>query len=129
MAGMATADVARVAGRYGLLVSAGAPVTVSAIPEGAVRVVVSRTQASVPGCPNWSEEAAPNYNNRMISNFGCSVNSNLAAMIANPQDLVYGREGDGVTDPRTATRAVDVYRSKAPTGNGALQSVSTKGGN
>ncbi|HVF83477.1 MAG TPA: CpaD family pilus assembly protein [Sphingomicrobium sp.] len=127
MADMARADIARVAGRYGLLVSAAAPVTVGAIPDGAVRVVVSRTRASVPGCPNWSEEGAPNYNNRMISNYGCSVNSNIAAMIANPQDLVYGREGTGINDPTTSNRAVDVYRSTAPTGKGPLKAVSTGG--
>ena len=129
LADVARSDVARVAGRYGLLVSSGAPVTVGAIPDGAVRVVVSRTRASVPGCPNWSEESAPNYNNRMHSNYGCAVNSNLAAMVANPEDLINGREGDGVNDPTTASRAVDVYRTKPPTGKGGLQSVSTTGGN
>ena len=129
MADMAAGDVARIAGRYGLLVSGGAPVTVGAIPDGAVRVVVSRTRASVPGCPNWSSEpGAPNYNNEMISSFGCGVNSNLAAMVANPQDLVHGQEGSGVTDPVTSTRAVNVYRSTAPTGKGGLQAVSTAGG-
>lgn len=127
MADVARADVARIAGRYGLLTSAGAPVTAGAIPDGAVRVVVSRTRASVPNCPNWSEETAPNYNNRMFSNYGCAVNSNLAAMIANPEDLVYGREGSGVTDPVTATRGVDVYRSAPPTGKGGLQSTSAGG--
>lgn len=128
MADVARADVARAAGRYGLLVGDGAPVTVGAIPDGAVRVVVSRTRASVPGCPDWSSQTdMPNYNNKMISTFGCSVNSNLAAMIGNPQDLVYGQDGSGVNDPVTAARAVNVYRSKAPTGNGSLPAVSTGG--
>jgi pilus assembly protein CpaD len=129
MAGMASADVARVAGRYGIMVSGGAPVTVGAIPDGAVRVVVSRTRASVPGCPNWSEASAPNYNNRMISNFGCAVNANLAAMVANPQDLVYGRDSSGVVDPTTATRAIDLYRTAPPTGKSGLEKVTTTGGN
>ena len=46
------------------------------------------------GCPNWSRQAQPNYNNRTMSNFGCGVNSNLAAMVANPEDLIHGREGN-----------------------------------
>ena len=120
-------DIAQVAGRYGMLVSAGAPVTAGQVADGSVRVVVSRTRAEVPNCPNWSEPSSPNYQNRMLSNFGCGVNSNLAAMVANPEDLVHGREG-GVTDPKTAVRAIDIYRTKPPSGQGGLQSVSTKSG-
>ncbi|MCW3797153.1 CpaD family pilus assembly protein [Sphingomonas sp. BN140010] len=128
MAGSIRPEVAEVAGRYGMLVSNGAPVTAGALSDGAVRVVVTRSRAQVPGCPNWSEPALPNYQNRMLSNFGCGVNSNMAAMVANPEDLVHGRDPDGVTDPATATRAIDAYRTQAPTGKGGLQSVSTKSG-
>jgi pilus assembly protein CpaD len=123
------ADVARVAGRYGMLVSDGAPVTSGPIAPGAVRVVVSRTRASVPGCPNWSKPSSPNYNNELSSNLGCSVNGNLAAMVANPGDLVSGRDTNAGSDPVTGTRAIESYRSKAPTGAGGLQAVSSKGGN
>lgn len=126
-AASARADVAQVAGRYGLLVSQGAPVTAGAIPPGAVRVVVSRTRASVPGCPNWSKPSQPNYNNELMSNFGCAVNSNLAAMVANPGDLISGRD-TGTSDPVTGTRAIESYRSKAPTGAGGLQDINTKSG-
>lgn len=128
MAGSVRQDVAEVAGRYGMLISNGAPVTAGAIPEGAVRVVVTRARAEVPGCPNWSEAALPNYQNRMLSDFGCGVNGNLAAMAANPEDLIRGRDPSGVTDPTTATRAVDSYRTQAPTGRNGLQSTDTKSG-
>ncbi len=121
-------EVAQVAGRYGMTVTPGAPVTVGRLPEGTVRVVVSRNRASVPGCPNWSEPGSPNYQNRMMSNFGCSVNGNLAVMVANPTDLVHGQEGTGVVDPATSAKAINVYRSKSPTGSGGLQSVNTKSG-
>lgn len=124
----ARSDVARVAGQYGMQVSAGAPVTVGQLAPGVVRVVVSRTRASVPGCPNWSEASSPNYQNRMMSNYGCAVNGNLAAMVANPVDLVQGQENGGVADPLTSAKAINVYRNKAPTGNGGLQSVNTKSG-
>ena len=125
----ARADVVRVAGFYGLMVSPSAPVTVGAVPPGAVRVIVSRTRASVPGCPNWSLPAQPNYNNRSMSNFGCAVNGNLAAMVANPEDLIHGREGSGVGDTLTSNKAVDAYRKAAPTGNKGLLDINTKKGN
>jgi pilus assembly protein CpaD len=120
-------EVARVAGRYGMMLSNGTPVTAGAVAPGSVRVVVSRTRASVPNCPNWEQRAQPNLDNMTMSNFGCSVNSNYAAMVANPEDLVHGRDGGSVGDPRTSTRAIGVYRSTAPTGTKGLQSINTKG--
>jgi pilus assembly protein CpaD len=122
----ARAGVVRVAGMYGLMVSPSAPVTVGAVPPGMVRVIVSRTRATVPGCPNWSVPAQPNFNNRSMSNFGCGVNSNLAAMVANPEDLIHGREGSGVGDTQTSTKAVDFYRKSEPTGTKGLKDVNTK---
>jgi pilus assembly protein CpaD len=122
-------EVAQVAGNYGMLVQPGAPVTGGPVPSGSVRVIVTRARAEVPGCPNWSLVAQPNYNNRMMSNFGCGVNSDLALQIANPEDLVHGREGKSVGDPLTGTKAVDSYRSAVPTGQKGLQQVSVKGGN
>lgn len=120
-------DVAVVAGRYGMLVSNGAPVTANPVAPGSVRVVVSRTRASVPGCPNWREPAQPNMGNHTMSNFGCAVNGNLAAMIANPQDLVHGREGGSVVDAASAAKAVDSYRKAEPSGTKGLKDVTTKG--
>jgi pilus assembly protein CpaD len=119
-------DVARVAGNYGMMLEPGAPVTAGAVPNGMVRVIVSRSRAEVPNCPNWSVPSQPNYNNRTMSNFGCGVNSNLAAMVANPEDLVHGREGAVTVDPNTGTKAVVLYRSTAPTGSKGLQDISTK---
>ena len=89
---------------------------------GTVRVVVSRNGASVPGCPNWSSAPSqPNFNNQSMSNFGCGVNSALAAQVANPEDLIHGREGLGVADAATATRPVNLYRTTPPTGTKGLQ--------
>lgn len=127
------ADVARnqiadVAGRYGLMVLPGTPVTAGALAPDMVRVVVSRTEAHVPNCPNWSVPAQPNYSNSSMSNFGCGVNSNIAAMVANPEDLVHGHEGTGVSDARTATKPVGTYRNATPTGANGLMSISTKKG-
>jgi pilus assembly protein CpaD len=125
----ARAQVAAIAARYGMLVSAGAPVTVGMVQSGAVRVVVSRRRAVVQGCPNWSISSQPDWDNKAMSNFGCAVNSNVAAMVANPEDLVHGREGLGVSDTRTASKAVEFYRAQPPSGTKGLQDVSPKGGN
>jgi pilus assembly protein CpaD len=124
----AHAQVASIAGRFGMLVTAGAPATAGMVQPGSVRVVVARRRAEVPGCPNWSRPASPDFANRSMSNYGCSVNSNIAAMIANPEDLLHGREGAPVTDTWTASRAIEMYRSKPPTGSGGLQDVTPKGG-
>jgi pilus assembly protein CpaD len=124
----ARGQVAAIVGRYGMMVTPGAPITASLVPTGSVRVVVARRRATVPGCPKWTYRSQPDWDNKTMSNYGCAVNSNLAAMVANPEDLLHGREGAAVLDSRTATRAVEMYRSKPPTGAGELKDVSPKGG-
>ena len=118
--------MARIAGQYGLMVAPGAPVTTGQVAPGTVRVIVSRTEASVPGCPNWAVRRIRTTTTSMLPNFGCSVNSNLAAMVANPEDLVRGREGTGVGDAITSAKAVSSYRTAKPTGTEGLQDISTK---
>ena len=125
----ARGQVAAIAGQYGMMVSAGAPVTTGPVQPGVVRVVVSRRSAFVPGCPNWSVPSNPNFQNRSMSNLGCGVNSNIAAMVANPDDLLHGREGSTTGDVRTGARAVIFYRSSPPTGTKGLQDVTPKGSN
>ena len=122
----ARVQVAEVAGRYGMLVLPAAPVTAGMVPAGTVRVVVSRNRAEVPGCPNWTVPSQPNFENRSMSNFGCGVNSNLADMVANPEDLFHGREGTGVGDALTSSKAVDYYRKAKPTGEKGLLDVNSK---
>jgi pilus assembly protein CpaD len=49
-------------------------------------------------------------------------------MVADPVDLIHGREGSGVGDAMTATKAVQFYRTTPPTGTKGLQETSTKKG-
>ena len=124
----ARADVADLAASYGLLLSNEVPLTAGPVRPGTVRVIVSRAAAIVPGCPNWSDRNAvgqPVSSNS--SNYGCAVNSNLAAMIADPRDLVLGQTGSGTGDATAAAKAVRVYREAEPTGKGGLDEVSSKG--
>ncbi|QNP43310.1 CpaD family pilus assembly protein [Sphingomonas daechungensis] len=121
----ARAQVASLAGNYGIIVSSGTPVTPGVVAPGTVRVVVSRTVASVPNCPNWDDKSNTNYNNKTMPNFGCAVNGNMAAMVANPEDLVHGREGSGLGDAATASRAINYYRTAPPSATKGLQETTT----
>jgi len=118
-------QVAAVAANYGMMVQAGAPVTAGVVQPGSVRVVVSRRRAVVPNCPNWSRPSETDFNNRSMSNYGCALNANLAAMVANPEDLVHGQEGNGVGDTATGAKAVQFYRTTPPSGTKGLQDIST----
>lgn len=113
-------SVADIAGRYGLLLASQAPVTAGRVAPGQMRIVVSRTQAEVPNCPNWAGGSPANY--------GCSTNSNVASMVANPEDLIRGQSADGSGDPRTTSRAIDTYRESVPTGSEGLTNETTTGG-
>ena len=130
----ATRDaVARIAARYGLTLAAAPPIVGTAAEPGSAQVIVSRSTAAVENCPNWSRRAQPEFAASTMSNYGCAVNGNLAAMIADPQDLIEGRSGDAGTDARTAAKAVRVFRDAEPTGRDTRQigsaNTSTKGGN
>ncbi len=116
------------AARYGLIVSEVAPTTEGALTPGQARVVITRSTASVPGCPDWSAQSDVNYSNGTSPGYGCAVNSNLAAMVANPEDLLQGQTGTGENVVATGNRAIETYREAAPTGAGGLQNA-TAGGN
>jgi pilus assembly protein CpaD len=114
----ARSDVASQAARFGLLLSEDTPVTGAPITPGTVRIVISRSRASVPGCPDFSRTRQPEFESNTASNQGCSINSNLAAMVASPTDLVRGAPGTGVYDTAVGSRAIDSFRKAAPSGGG-----------
>lgn len=116
--------VASIAARYGLLLEDNAPLTGGDVAPGSVRVVVSRMKAAVPGCSDWGRPSDRNFDNHSLSNYGCAINGNLAAMIANPEDLVRGQPGTSSTDAATANKAIKTYRDKAPTGAQGLKQES-----
>ncbi len=121
--------VAALAGRRGILVSEGAPATAGYVQPGSARVVITRSSASVPGCPDWSVKSEMNYTNGTSPGYGCSVNTNMAAMVANPEDLISGNSGSGETYVRRSSQAVEAYREKAPSGaSGSLPGGGVGGG-
>lgn len=128
LASEATLDaVSQLAGRRGIMVDAGAPVTSGVVQPGYARVVLTRSTASVPGCPDWSAHSDMNFNNATSPGYGCATNSNLAAMIANPEDLIQGQKGTGETVIMSSTKAIESYRNQAPTGADGLAENATEG--
>jgi len=75
--------------------------------------VVSADRAVVPNCPNWDV-------NRLDPgagtdpNYGCAINSNLAAMVADPMDLVRGKSSDA-SDATVIAKAIKAWREMEPT--------------
>jgi pilus assembly protein CpaD len=121
-------SVEQVAGRFGILLADLAPVTEGDIAPGTVRVVVSRTEASVPGCPDWSAKIDNKLSNATSPGYGCAVNGNMAAMVANKEDLVRGVKGASTTLVQSNAKAIKSYRDQPPTGAGGLKQISSKSG-
>lgn len=90
--------------------------------------VVSAAGATVPGCPNWVR-INEGETEGQSSNYGCAAAQNLAAMIADPADLVRGRAASS-SSAEVAVRAIKSYRDTQPSGKGGqVEKVSSKGGN
>lgn len=126
-AGPAQASIRQMVERRGLLMSRDVPVTTGVVPADHLRVIITRATAHVAGCPDWASNSSINFANATSSNYGCASNSNLAAMVADPNDLIKGARNEG-HDPATATRAIKTYREKPPTGAGELRSEATSEG-
>lgn len=116
--GAARSDVAAAAAHYGLLLAGDAPVTGAPVAPGTLRIVVSRTRAAVPSCMDNRRSVEPAFDHNNTTDYGCSINTNLAAMIANPADLVRGAAGGNDYDAQWGTRAITTLREAKPTGNG-----------
>ncbi|WP_316747826.1 CpaD family pilus assembly protein [Sphingomonas sp. A2-49] len=119
-------EVAGLVASYGLLLSEERPVTNAPVTPGTLRIVVSRMRASVPGCPDWSRDGSHEVDANTSSNYGCATNTNLAAMIARPSDLIRGTDPDTIADTAVNTKAIEAYRKKPATGAGALASAGGK---
>ena len=115
--------IADVVARHGMLVGEDSSAAAGAAPDGSVRLVVRRATASVPGCPDWSGKSETSWKLGGTANYGCGVNGNLAAMVANPEDLVRGQSSDSDLRTATSNRAISTYRDKTPTGSGDLKTL------
>lgn len=85
-----------------------------------IRLRYPRIMADAGPCGTWPEDIGPSikdksyYENREYYNFGCAQQRNLAAMVANPEDLVQPRAETPANAARR-TEAFAKYRQGAPT--------------
>ena len=82
-------------------------------PEDAapIRLSYPRIVAHVPHqCGRWPRQATSDWDNADYWNFGCATQSNLAAMVANPTDLV-APSGLGQPDATRRSTVLQAYRS------------------
>lgn len=120
------ATIDALASRYGLAVEDAVPAAAGFVEAGTTRVVLTRSKAVVHGCPDWSAHSDANFNNSLSRNYGCATNSNLAAMVANPEHLVRGDGSAGTTAVMTSNKAITAYRTKPTTGSRDLTASDTK---
>lgn len=107
------------------LVGAGVPSTrivdTSYVPSnpGAaapIRLSFVATTAMTAPCGQWPEDMnAGLYQNRNWENFGCASQSNLAAQIANPTDLMGPRAMTPI-DAEQRSNVIETYRGASATG-------------
>ena len=74
-----------------------------------VRLVVHRYQVALPGCPDWTDRGGITHDNQPTGNWGCATAVNLGLMVANPGDLVWGRDG-GPADGEAQVLGIQRYR-------------------
>ena len=99
------------------------------LPANTVLVSVDRYTVTTPRCPDFSKSTESNYANTPDSNFGCANAQNLGVMVANPADLVRGRDL-GAQDGTSAVLAMQRYRigKVTPLANNGGKSGGTTGG-
>jgi pilus assembly protein CpaD len=75
-----------------------------------IRLSFGTLAASVESqCGDWNEDIAETGENRNYRNFGCATQHNLAAMIANPQDLL-GPRAETEIDSTRRTKVITDWR-------------------
>jgi pilus assembly protein CpaD len=84
-----------------------------AVPADSMVVVVERYVVTPPDCPNWSSPAVGDHSNATGSNYGCSDATNFGLMVADPRDLVIGREM-GPETGNASLLAIERYRAGNP---------------
>ncbi len=114
--------------RHGLLLGSQ-PTIAGVMPsEGTIVLVVDRYLLTTPNCSDWSMKSKPNYANAESSSFGCTTQSILGQMVANPRDLIQGQDEDG-PNGSAASNAVEIYVGTAGTGTGSGSGTGIGGSN
>jgi pilus assembly protein CpaD len=76
--------------------------------DGAV-IAVRTHVVALPQCPDWSADPRRGYNNQPFSNWGCATAINFGTMLADPRDLIRGKE-PGPADGERLAKSIERYR-------------------
>ena len=76
-----------------------------------IRVAFTAVKAQTDKCGRWPDDLTDTAENRHYSNFGCSMQNNLAAQVANPTDLL-GPRRRGEIDAENRKRVIDSYQRR-----------------
>ena len=79
-----------------------------------VRIMYKAIAAQTSQCGRWSEDVLHTSENKQYKNFGCSIQSNLAAQVADPADLLGPREL-GEVDTANRDSVIETYRGETGT--------------
>lgn len=83
----------------------------SAEEPGHVRLTYTAVKARVASeCGVWPTDVSSDFQNRNYENFGCATQSNLAAIIADPNDLIEPR-GQGIINAERAAVVIGGFES------------------
>jgi pilus assembly protein CpaD len=69
-------------------------------------------QAATKPCGDWSEDLALTIQNKSAANFGCAVQQNVAAQVADPRDLLGPHPLDGADAARRAAVVTNYEQGK-----------------
>ena len=88
----------------------------SDVPEASapVRVAFVAVRAQTDKCGRWPEDLLETSENKHYADYGCSYQNNLAAQIANPNDLLGPRKQTDI-DAENRGAVIDLYRSRGIT--------------
>ncbi len=81
----------------------------SGAPRDQVTLVVGRYVVVPPHCPDWRKPSHDDPQNAPASNLGCATVTNLGLMVADPRDLIVGKEATG-SDAENNAYAIQRYR-------------------
>lgn len=81
---------------------------------GQVHIAVDHLLAQAPNCPNWDIHRNFAFGAEALPNHGCADRQNLAAMVANPRDLLVGQVPSAPMG-HAALRGDVNYRNGTPT--------------
>jgi pilus assembly protein CpaD len=82
-----------------------------------LRISYLRVKAVVPTCGLWPSASDTNFENTETYNFGCAGQQNLAAMVANPADLLMPRQMTSADGNRRADVISKYRRGEDPKSN------------